>query len=81
MPVVDEGGVHARTRAVIDAEVVQVRIAAEQVAALVVDHQLLDEPVVLGHVQVVAGRRFAGPAYERACVRACVCLGWFVLVI
>lgn len=60
--VIDEGGVHTRTRPVIDAEVVQMRIAAEQIAFFVVDHQLLDELVVFGDVQVVAGRRLAGPA-------------------
>lgn len=38
MLVVDEGRVDTRARAVIDAKVVQVRVAAEQVALLVVDH-------------------------------------------
>lgn len=61
MLVVDEGRVDTRARAVIDAKVVQVRVAAEQVALLVVDHQLLDHFVVFGDVQMVTGRRFAGP--------------------
>lgn len=61
MLVVDEGRMDARTRSVIDAEIVQMRIAAEEVALLVVDHQLLDELVVFGDVQMVAGRRFSGP--------------------
>lgn len=45
----------------IDAEVVQMRIPAEQVAFLFVNHQLLDELVILGHVQMVTGRCTTGP--------------------
>lgn len=55
---------YARARRMIYAKVVQLLVSAEQIAFLVVDHQLLDEFVVFGDVQVVAGRRFAGPCWD-----------------
>jgi hypothetical protein len=59
--VVDEGRVDAGARLVVDAEVVELRVPAKEVASLVVHHELLDEPLVLLHVEVEAGRRLAGP--------------------
>ena len=64
MLVVDEGGMHARARLVVDAKVVQLGVAAEQIAALFVDHQFLNQLVVLHHVQVKSCGRLTSPAEE-----------------
>lgn len=57
----DKGGVYSGAAGVVRAEVVELGIAAKQVALLLVYHQLLHQLIVLGHVQVVANRRFASP--------------------
>lgn len=62
MLVIDKGRMDTRTGTVIDAEIIQMRIAAKQIALLVVDHQLLDEFVVFGDVQMMSDRRLASPA-------------------
>lgn len=41
---------HARARLMIYAKVIQLLVSAEQIAFLVVDHQLLDEFIIFGNV-------------------------------
>ena len=45
----------------VDGEVVHLRVPAEQVAFLLVNHQLLHQLAVFGHVQVESSRGFARP--------------------
>lgn len=48
----------------INAKIIHLRVATEQVAFLLVDHKLLDEFVVLQHVQVQASGWLSGPWLE-----------------
>ena len=61
MFVPEQSGVNAGTRAVVDGEVVHLRVPAKQVAFLLVNHQLLHQLAVFGHVQVESSRGFARP--------------------
>ena len=69
MLVVDECGVDPRAGGVVDAEVVKLSVPAEQVALLLVQHQLLDQLGLLQHVQVEPGRGLASPGRERVVVK------------
>ena len=51
------------TGPVVDGEVVHLRVSTEEVGLLLVDHQLLDQLGVFGHVQVEAGRGFPRPGW------------------
>lgn len=65
MFVVDHCSMNARTGSMVNAKVVQVRIPTEQIAFLVVDHQFLDELIVLGDVQVMSGRSTSSPTRRK----------------
>ena len=54
MFVPEQGGVDTGTGPVVDGEVVHLRVPTEQVASLLVNHQLLHQLGVFGHVQVEA---------------------------
>lgn len=60
----DEGGVDSRTTCMVCAEVIQLCVPAEQVALFLVYHQLLDQLIILGHVQMVSSRRLSSPRME-----------------
>ena len=45
----------------VDAEVIELAVPAKEVASLVVHHQLLDEFLLLEHVQMQTCGRLAGP--------------------
>lgn len=62
--VIDECGMDAGTGCMIDAKIVHLRVAAEKVALLLVDHQLLNHLVVFHHVQVQSSGRLAGPTNQ-----------------
>lgn len=59
--VINHCSMNSRTRSMINAEVVQVRIPTEQVAFLFVDHQFLNEFIVFGDVQMMSGRSSSCP--------------------
>lgn len=55
---------NARTWCMIDAKIIHLFIASEQVAFLFVNHQFLDELIILCDVQMVASWCFAGPRWD-----------------
>ena len=59
----EQGGVNTGTRAVVDGEVVHLRVSPEEVGFLLVNHQLLDQLAVFGHIQVEASRGFPRPGW------------------
>ena len=61
MFVPEERRVHPRTGPVVDGEVVHLGIPPEQITLLLVDHQLLDEFTVFGHIQMETRGRLASP--------------------
>ena len=67
---IDECGVDPGAGGVVDAEVVQLGVPAEEVAFLLVDHQLLDQLGLLEDVQVEAAGRFARPETWILCYMA-----------
>ena len=61
MLVIDEGSVDSGAAGMIDTEVAKLGISSEEVATLLVHHQLLDQLRLLDHVQVEASGRLSGP--------------------
>lgn len=59
---IDEGSVDPGAASMVDAEVAELSVPPEEVAALLVDHQLLNELRLLGHVQVETSGRLSGPS-------------------
>ena len=49
----------------VNTEVIELAVPAEEVASLVVHHQLLDEFLLLEHVQMHTGGRLASPIFTR----------------
>ena len=53
----------------VDTEVIKLTIAAEEVAPLIIHHQLLNEFLLLKHIQVQACRWLASPDFTKKHLR------------
>ena len=61
MLVVDERRVDPGTGSVVDAEVIELGVSSEEIASLIVHHQLLDQLGFFQHVEMETSGRFSRP--------------------